>query len=86
VSAITGEGVDRLIGLIEDRLGATRIVLELDLDPVDGAGASWLYRNAEVLEKTLTDAGRLAMTVRVDPTKVALVRSKFAEAGKAGQA
>jgi GTP-binding protein HflX len=86
VSAITGEGVDRLIGLIEDRLGATRIVLELDLDPVDGAGASWLYRNAEVLEKTLTDAGRLAMTVRVDPAKVALVRSKFAEAGKAGQA
>ena len=77
VSAVTGEGIDRLIGHIEDKLGATRIVLELDLDPIDGAGASWLYRNAEVLDKTFTDAGRLAMTVRVDPSKVALVRAKF---------
>jgi GTP-binding protein HflX len=77
VSAVTGEGIDRLIGHIEDKLGATRIVLELDLDPIDGAGASWLYRNAEVLGKTLTDAGRLAMTVRVDPSKVAQVRAKF---------
>ncbi|HEY4922137.1 MAG TPA: GTPase HflX [Xanthobacteraceae bacterium] len=83
VSAATGEGIDRLIGLIEDKLAQTRIVLELDLDPVDGAGASWLYRNAEVLGKTLTDAGRLAMTVRVDPAKVALVRAKFDTAGKA---
>jgi GTPase len=83
VSAITGEGVDPLVGLIEDRLGATRIVLELDLDPIDGAGASWLYRNAEVLAKGMREDGRLGMTVRVDPTKVALVRSKFAAAVKA---
>jgi GTPase len=83
VSAITGEGVDPLVGLIEDRLGATRIVLELDLDPIDGAGASWLYRNAEVLAKGMREDGRLGMTVRVDPTKVALVRSKFAAIVKA---
>jgi GTP-binding protein HflX len=83
LSAVTGEGVDRLIERLEDRLAQARIVLELDLDPVDGAGASWLYRNVEVLEKTLTDAGRLAMTVRVDPAKVAQVRAKFETHGKA---
>jgi GTP-binding protein HflX len=76
-SAITGEGVERLIGVIEDRLGASRIVLELDLDPVDGAGASWLYRHAEVLAKGMREDGRLGMTVRVDPAHAGLVRAKF---------
>ncbi len=82
VSAITGEGVDRLIGLIEDRLGASRIVLELDLDPIDGAGASWLYRHAEVLAKGMREDGRLGMTVRVDPAHAGLVRAKFKSAAE----
>ncbi len=86
VSAVTGEGVEHLVERIESRLAQTRVVMELDLDPIDGAGASWLYRNVEVLEKTMTDAGRLAMTVRVDPAQVALVRSKFEMAGRAGTA
>jgi GTP-binding protein HflX len=83
VSAMTGEGVDRLVECIASRLAQSRVVIELELDPIDGAGASWLYRNVEVLEKTMTDAGRLAMTVRVDPAQVALVRSKFEMAAKA---
>ena len=83
VSAVTGEGADRLIALIEGRLAQARVVLALDLDAADGAGASWLYRNVEVLDKTVTDDGRLAMTVRVDPAKVAQVRAKFETAGKA---
>ena len=82
VSAVTGEGIDPQIDLIEGRLAQTRIVMELDLDPVDGAGASWLYRNVEVLERAMTDDGRLAMTVRVDPTKVGQVRAKFESAAK----
>ena len=83
VSAVSGEGIDGLVDLIESRLASTRVVLELDLDPIDGAGASWLYRNAEVLEKNLRDDGRLAMTVRVDPAKVDLIRAKFDAVGKA---
>ena len=86
VSAVTGEGTDRLVDLIETRLAKARVVLALDLDVADGAGASWLYRNVEVLDKTVTDDGRLAMTVRVDPAKVAQVRAKFETAGKASPA
>jgi GTPase len=82
VSAITGEGIDPLIDLIEDKLGATRIVMELDLDPVDGAGASWLYRHAEVLAKEMREDGRLGMTVRVDPANAGLVRAKFKSAAE----
>jgi GTP-binding protein HflX len=86
VSAATGEGIAPLIDLIEGRLARARIVITLDLDPVDGAGASWLYRNAEVMDKSMTDEGRLSMTVRVDPTKVAQVRAKFRQSGKTASA
>ena len=64
---------------IEERLAASRSVLDVVLDPADGAGLSWLYRNAEVLERTAGEDGRIALRVRVDPSKVAIVRAKFGE-------
>jgi GTP-binding protein HflX len=77
VSAVNGEGIDALLGLIENRLSAGRAVMDLTLDPSDGAGASWLHRHTEVLTKTMDADGHLAMTVRVDPTKLDQVRKKF---------
>ncbi|MFO1112030.1 MAG: GTPase HflX [Bradyrhizobium sp.] len=77
VSAHTGEGIDALLAAIEDRLAATRTTLDLSIDAADGAGISWLHRNAEVLNKELHD-GRFAMTVRVDETKRDIVVNRFA--------
>src|SRR5689334_24659541 len=59
VSAETGEGIDTLLSAIEERLAATRTTLNLSIDAADGAGISWLHRNAEVLNKELHD-GRFA--------------------------
>jgi GTP-binding protein HflX len=77
LSALTGEGVEDLTDAIERRLAAHRVELDLVLDPADGAGASWLYRNTEVLEKSLQPDGGLAMRVRADPSKLEQVRAKF---------
>jgi len=77
-SALTGEGLDRLLATIEARLARTRIVLDLVLDPADGAGVSWLHRNAEVMAKEMRDDGRLGMTVRADATNAERIRGKFA--------
>jgi len=77
VSAHTGEGTDALLSAIEDRLAAKRTTLDLSIDAADGAGISWLHRNAEVLNKELHD-GRFAMTVRVDETKRDIVVNRFA--------
>jgi GTP-binding protein HflX len=77
VSAVSGEGIDALLGAIEDRLAATRTTLDLSIDAADGAGISWLHRNAEVLNKELHD-GRFDMTVRVDETKRDIVVNRFA--------
>jgi GTPase len=76
VSAVTGEGIDELLRAIEDRLAQTRMTLDLTIDASDGAGISWLHRNAEVLNKQLHD-GRFDMTVRVDETKHDIVVSRF---------
>ena len=76
-SALTGEGLDALLEMIEARLALRRVVLDLVLDPADGAGVSWLHRNSEVMSKGMDEHGKLAMTVRVDPAKAARVRAKF---------
>jgi len=77
VSALTGEGLDRLMREIEARIASSRIVLDLVLDGADGAGISWLHRNTEVLTKAVRDDGSVAMTVRADQTKAATVRARF---------
>ncbi|WP_076859545.1 GTPase HflX [Bradyrhizobium mercantei] len=77
VSAVTGEGIDALLTAIEDRLAAKRSTLQLSIDASDGAGISWLHRNAEVLHKELRGE-RFDMTVRVDETKRDIVVSRFA--------
>jgi GTPase len=77
VSAATGEGLADLAKLMETRLAAHREVIELRLDPADGAGVSWLHRHTEVLNKSVDENGVIAMTVRADPDKAARLRARF---------
>jgi GTP-binding protein HflX len=77
VSALSGEGIDRLVAVIEARLSEKWQTIELSIDPTDGAGLSWLYRHSEVLSKGMRDDGRLAVTIRADADKAARVRAKF---------
>jgi GTP-binding protein HflX len=83
VSALSGEGFDRLIAAIAGRVGASRLTLDLALDPADGAGVSWLHRHTEVLEKAMREDGLLAVTVRADPAMAERVRAKFAAISRA---
>jgi GTPase len=78
VSAISGEGIAVLDAAIETRLAAGRVLIELVLEPTDGAGVSWLHRHTEVLHKAADEkTGRVGMTVRVDPAKAEAVRARF---------
>jgi GTP-binding protein HflX len=78
VSALTGEGLDALLATVEQRLALRRVVLDLVLDPADGAGVSWLHRHSEVMAKEMRDDGQLGMTVRADATNAERIRGKFA--------
>jgi GTP-binding protein HflX len=77
VSAATGEGLEDLVEFIDRRLAASRELIELRLDPADGAGVSWLHRHTEVLHKSVDETGVIAMTVRADADKAARLRAKF---------
>jgi GTP-binding protein HflX len=77
-SALTGEGLDHLVAAVEARLSADRVVLDVALDPADGAGVSWLHRHTEVLSKSLRNDGRFAVKVRASAEKAAAVRARFA--------
>ncbi len=77
VSAVTGEGLDRLRAAIEAGVGASRVVQDVLLDPADGAGVSWLHRHTEVLAKAMGDDGKLKLTVRAEPPVMERVKAKF---------
>ena len=66
LSALDGAGLDRLFGLLDARITAQHQVLQLDLDPADGATLAWLYRHGHVIERR-DDDGRVHLTVGLDP-------------------
>ncbi len=80
VSALTGEGIDRLMAAIEERLARGRALIELTLDSSDGRGLHWLYEHAEVMSRTDGGDG-VHLTVRVAPDQVERVKRRFAEPG-----
>jgi GTPase len=51
VSALTGEGLPRLLAEIDERLAAAQKIFELEVPVSDGARLAWLYRHGEVLTR-----------------------------------
>ncbi len=78
VSAITGEGIDTLADAIEARLAAGRELIELELDPADGAGVSWLHRHTEVHQQGHGRQRPYRHDGARHPDKAKAVRTKFA--------
>ena len=80
---MTGEGIERLLVAIEDRLGQGRSLVELTLDAADGQGLHWLYEHAEVMSRSDEGEG-LHLTVRVAPDQVERVKRRFPNAEQNG--
>ncbi len=80
ISAATGEGIDRLLKVIEDQLARGRSLVELTLDACDGRGLHWLYEHAEVMSRRDDEAG-LRLTVRVAADQIERVKRRFGMGG-----
>ena len=65
-SALTGSGLENLIGAIDARLSAARRVVEVRVPYADGATLAWLYRHGEVLEHA-DDDGEALLRVGLTP-------------------
>lgn len=66
LSAVTGQGTEALLALIDERLSLSRITLEVTVAMSDGATMAWLYRKGEVLSRT-DDEDSATLLVRLDP-------------------
>jgi GTP-binding protein HflX len=66
VSAITGEGLDDLLNLLDRRIAAEREVVDVTVPSSDGAAIAWLYRHGEVLARDDAD-GATRLKVSLDP-------------------
>jgi GTP-binding protein HflX len=51
VSALTGEGLPRLLAEIDARLAARLEVLDVEIPVTDGAKLAWAYRHGEILHR-----------------------------------
>jgi GTPase len=51
ISAITGEGCETLVDLLDRRLDGDRTLIHLDVPVSDGASLAWLYRHGEVVSR-----------------------------------
>jgi GTP-binding protein HflX len=77
VSALTGEGADRLLEAIDMRLSQDRNVVALDVDLTDGGALAWLYRTGEVLWRH-DDDGVAHLRVGLDPAALARFEGTYA--------
>jgi GTP-binding protein HflX len=76
ISARTGEGLDRLLALVEQRLSANDQVVHLDLDHAQGALVSWLHQQGRVLERTDDETG-VHLDVALPPAAMGQLEEKL---------
>ena len=76
LSAWTGEGMDRLLARLDQRLAAGRNVISYRLDPSAGAALAWLYAHGEVVSRRDKPTG-LEIDVALESASVARFAERF---------
>ena len=81
VSAITGEGIDRLLRSIDERLGVKDEVLTVEVPAAAGRLLSWLHANADVLREETAETGAVTARFRIDPAARGKLDGELKRAG-----
>ena len=84
LSALTGEGIERLLRRIDERLGSGRRAQAFWLDLASGAPLAWLYQHGEVLER-VEEGGRVWVRVLIAPKERGRFLSRFAGRARAAE-
>jgi GTP-binding protein HflX len=77
VSAVTGEGCDELLALLDRRLEGDRQAVRLDVPLSDGAALAWLYSHGEVVQRD-DDEHDAHVEVRMSDADLGRFRSRLA--------
>jgi len=82
VSAATGEGVEKLAALVEERIAGHLATVTVNLAPERAGEVDWLYRNGDVLSRKDRDDGGVELTIRATEAVRIDIAARF---GKAAQ-
>jgi GTPase len=80
ISAIDGSGTDRLLGMIEARLGGSADQFEVTLKPEDGKGLAWFHDRAEVLSRKDMASGAVKLRVRMNADRAGQAKAQYGRA------
>jgi GTPase len=75
ISAVTGEGLDKMRELLAVRLTSARRLRHIDITPEDGAARAWLHANGNV-EGEIGEGGLLTLSVRLSDADFARFQSR----------
>jgi GTP-binding protein HflX len=75
VSAVTGEGCDALLGVVDHRLAEGGRAVRLDVPLSDGKTLAWIYRHGEVLGRR-DDAEAAHLSVRLSDADLGRLRHR----------
>ena len=75
VSAVTREGVDKLLEAIDHKLSIKRLEISINVGWKDGPLLTWLYDNGEVLERKDNNEF-VKLKIRLDPEDIARLERK----------
>lgn len=76
VSAISGEGIEALLALIDRRLSVCNEILDIVLTPAEGEQLAWLYQHGHVLDRQETEE-HMRLHVSLSPANAGRYRQKF---------
>lgn len=78
ISALDGQGCGQLLERIETMLAADYVLRQVRLKPDDGANLTWLYRNADVLQRIDDADGMVQLEVRMSTQSEARFKARMA--------
>ncbi|PSJ64533.1 GTPase HflX [Kumtagia ephedrae] len=81
ISAVTGEGIDRLTTLIEQRLSGSLGKVEITLQPAELGLVDWIYRNGEVVARSDNEDGSVTIGLLATAAARAEIESRLKNAG-----
>lgn len=76
ISALNGQGVDRLLMRIEEMLGASDEIVDSVIPPAQFAARAWLHEHGEIIFENMRDNGVMDIKVRLRASDAGIYRSK----------
>lgn len=75
LSAVSGEGIERFLRLVEDKLSAGFRMVEVTTDAADGKLISWIYKNTDVISAA-TKGEQMILRLKADDAAISKLKNK----------